>query len=401
MCAQQAVPPREVKVLPLFYVPRGEAAPTDDQATRLMRHLEWARTRYRELLHDQDTFTIAESKPRTIQSTHDLSFYRGQPERSAPRVASELLKELRYTRFNCPYILLVVMMNSADDFPLGGGRPFNGGYNTGGGILLVSSFSLDRVPNFQSTLQHALGHTFGLPHVDVYGYKMDSNDSLMSYNPRHHTKGFTPSSTPGELIPEDLRGLALNHRALPKLRFDPKTDIPPQYALAERIVPLGPMNLPNHPGGVQVTTESGEEFGSKVANIVQGQILPSKKAGGVTFDGNLMWQSAKTRTGWVTVEVVFPYEAELTRVEVHSQHSGQYHAAQAVRISVQGAKDAFESVKTAKLNSVDASVTLPKTKGQRWRFAFQAGKSGCVVLRGLRFFSGEDELFPPLVVYPS
>jgi hypothetical protein len=44
-------------------------------------------------------------------------------------------------------------------------------------------------------------------------------------------------------------------------------------------------------------------------------------------------------------------------------------------------------------------VTLPKTKGQVWRLEFQAGESQQVVLRGLRYFSGADELFPPLVPY--
>ncbi len=97
-------------------------------------------------------------------------------------------------------------MNPNDGWPAGGGRPFNGGFNTGGGIVIMSSNGLDRAPNFQSTLQHELGHAFGLPHVDVYGYDMQTNMSMMSYNPSHHTNGFEPSATPGRFIPEDRAG---------------------------------------------------------------------------------------------------------------------------------------------------------------------------------------------------
>src|SRR5262245_5418660 len=39
--AQDVVPPRSVKVLPVFFVPKGEVAPTDEQSKRLVKHLEW------------------------------------------------------------------------------------------------------------------------------------------------------------------------------------------------------------------------------------------------------------------------------------------------------------------------------------------------------------------------
>jgi hypothetical protein len=398
---QDAVVPREVKVLPVFFVPKGEPPPTDDQTKRLIRHLDWCRTRYRELLPGQATFSIAQQKPLVYKSSRPLPFYRSQPEASAPQVVSELLAELKYNRFNCPFVLLSVTMNAKDDFPVGGGRPLNGGVNTGGGILIISSFALDKAPNFQSTLQHELGHAFGLPHVEVYGYDMRSNDSIMSYNQSHHTNGFKPSRTPGRLIPEDLRALALNQRVFPNLRFDPERDVPRGYSLAKGIVTLGPMTIPGQPQGPVVTTTSGETFGSKVGNIVQGQILPSKKEGKVTYDQRSMWHSAETKTGWVSVQVAFPYEVELTRVAVHSQHSGDTHAARAAKVAVRDGGAQFRQVVEADLKSVDEIVTMPKTKGRVWRFEFRAGETRFVVLRGLRFFSGEDELFPPLVPYPG
>jgi hypothetical protein len=391
---RQAIPPSKVEVLPVFFVPKGEAAPKPDQTKRLMRHLEWTKTRYKEMLRNRETFAVAEGEPYVYRSSRPLAFYRQQPEGSAPQVASELLDDLKFTRFSCPYILLTVMMNPKDDFPGGGGRPLNGGLDTGGGIIVFSSFALDQAPNFQSTLQHELGHAFGLPHVDVYGFDKKSNDSIMSYNPRHHTKGFVASKTPGKLNPEDVRGLSLNQRAFPKLRFEPSKDVPRGYKLSERIVTLGPMQIPSHPE-VIVTTPSGEDYSSKVGQIVLGPILPSDKNSKVVFDRNTMWHSAKTSTGWVSVQIKFPYVAELTSIKIHSQHSGNAHAAEAVRIAVRESGAGFRPVIATKLRSVDATVSFPKTTGQEWQLELQAGHTQYVVLRGLRFFSGKDELFPP------
>ncbi len=399
--AQEAVPPRSVKVLPVFVVPKGEAAPTADQTARLVKHLAWARARYKELLRDRDTFAVAEEKPRVYRSARPLAFYRDQPDGAAPHLADELLTAWKLTRFNCPYVLCCVVVNPRDHFPVGAARPLNGGVNTGGGVIQLSTFAMDSLPNFQSTLQHELGHAFGLPHVDAYGYDMKTNDSVMSYNPKHHTRAFAPSPTPGGFIPEDVRALALNRRVFPKLRYDPARDVPAGYKLAERVIPFGALRIPNQPDGPGFATESGEEFGTKAANLGKRSVAPNapgKEKGQVTFDAATMWQSAKSGTGWVSVDVSFPYEVELTGVGVHSQHSAEYNAARAVRVAVKGdGPGTFRQVATADLKSPDETVPVPRTKARAWRFEFQAGTSQCVTLRGLRFYAGPDELFPPLV----
>jgi Tfp pilus assembly protein PilZ len=364
-----------------------------------MRHLKLSQTRYRELLGQKTTFAIAEEKPRVHHSPRPLEFYRAQPEASAPEAVSELLTAFNYNRFNCPFILLVVMMNPKDNFPNPGGRPLNGGFNTGGGVIVLSSFTLDRSLYFQSTLQHELGHAFGLPHVDVYGYDMKTNASMMSYDHRHETKGFTESRKPGKFIPEDRRGLALNQRAFPGLHFDPEKDIPRGYSISKRIVTMEPMRIPGQPAGLVVTTRSGEEYGSTVANIVRGRIAENEKSDKVTFDAKTMWHSAKTETGWVAVQIAFPYEVELTRIVVHSQHSGQYHIAKAVRVAVGDNGEHLRQVIETNLDSADSDVSFPTTKARVWQLELRAGESGQVTLRGLQFFSGEDELFPPLVPY--
>ena len=245
-------------------------------------------------------------------------------------------------RYNCPSIFVVILMNPQEDYPNGGARPFNGGFNTGGGIVIMSSYGLDQNSCFQSTLQHELGHAFGLPHVDVYSYDMAANPSLMSYNPGHHTNGFQPSATPGAFIPEDVRALALNRRAFPHLRYNAEKDCPPGYSITKRTIGLGPMHFPGEPE-VLVTTTSGEAHESSVSSIVQGCILPNEKfaenADGteLTFDPGTMWQSDRTSNGWASVQITFPFEVELTKVAVHSQHGGKHDAAEAVRIAVKSA----------------------------------------------------------------
>lgn len=396
--AQEATLPRSIKVLPVFFVPKGEAAPTDEQSQKLKKHLEWSQKRYKELLRDQDTFAIAEDKPRVYRSGRPLAFFREQKDGALPHLADELLTEWKLTRYTCPYVMLVVVMNPKNEFPVGGAQPLNGGINTGGGIIQMSTYAMDTLKNFQSTLEHELGHSFGLPHVDVYGYDMKTNESFMSYNLKHHTKDFAAAEEPGVLIPEDLRALALNKKVFPKLKFDPAKDVPTGYKMAERIIPLGPVQIPNHYPLPKFSTESGEEFNTKVANLARGPVIPNKKKDGkVTFDSGAMWQSGKSKTGWVSVEVTLPFEVELTHIGVHAQHSGEYHPARAVRVSVPGAKDKPRQVALTALKSADDKVALTKTKARVWRFDFQTGESQAVTLRGLRFYSGTEELFPTQV----
>jgi hypothetical protein len=359
------------------------------------------------MLGARDTFRVAEGAPHVYQARRPLAELKGLPENAAPQVVADLLAELRVTRFNCPYVLLAVIMNPADDWPAGGGRPLNGGFNTGGGILILSSHGLDSSPNFQSTLQHEVGHAFGLPHVDAYAYNMQSNESIMSYNPAHHTNGFRPSAAPGRLIPEDLRGLALNKRAFGKLTFDPARHVPSGYRLAP-IVWLGPMNIPDHPAYVPaVTTPSGEDFGTSITNIVGAPIEPSLAESGPSSPSRarnarqqLKWQSAPSETGWVAVEVIFPAEVTLAGVGVHSQHGGRFHAADGVRIEARSRRG-FVPVTEQMLESVDQVVPFRPATSRTWHVFFHAADGHIVVLRGLRFFTKTDEVTPPPLPYGS
>jgi hypothetical protein len=396
--AQTPFPPEQVDVLPVFLVPQGEPLPSPQQEADLMAHVLWSRERFHEMLGCRSTFAIAGGSPHVYHGNHTIEYYEQQPEQSAPLWTSELLDHYGHDRFTNPYIFLIIVMNPAANFPVGGGRPCNGGFNTGGGIVIMSSFALDHIPNFQSTLQHELGHAFGLPHVDVYGYDMQTNDSIMSYNPAHHTNGFEPSPTPGILIPEDIRGLAYNDRVLPRLAFDPAADVPPGYDPAPPVW-LGPMTIPRQvDNAVVAATPSGEAYGSSIQNVVHGQIKPSAGPG-ITFDPATMWHSAVSESGWVTIRLVFPLPVHVDRWVIHSQHSGAYHAAEHAQILawIEG-KEVV--VADQPLETVDAEVVFEAAESDAWTVHLEAGTSQQVVVRGLQFRLGDLEVFPPFIPEP-
>lgn len=396
--AQTPLPPEQVDVLPVFLVPQGEPLPSPQQEADLTAHVLWSQERFHEMLNCRSTFALVSDAPHVYHGEHTIEFYQQQPEQAAPVWTSELLEHYGYDRFTNPYIFLIIVMNPGADYPTGGGRPCNGGFNTGGGIVIMSSFALDHHPNFQSTLQHELGHAFGLPHVDVYGYDMQTNDSIMSYNPAHHTNGFEPSPTPGILISEDIRGLAYNDLALPRLAYDPATDVPHGYDPAPPVW-LGPMTIPRQVDNVVLaSTPSGEAYGSSIENVVQGQIKPSAGPGN-TFDPATMWHSEITDTGWVTIGLVFPLPVRLDSLTVHSQHSGAYHAAEHAQI-LAWVNEANVLVADQALEGVDVEVAFEAAESDRWTLHLEAGPSQQVVVRGLQFHLGDLEVFPPFIPEP-
>jgi hypothetical protein len=232
----------ELTVRPVYYVADSRSAPAEEVQDLLQKHLEWTRDRYAELL-DGETFKIWDGEPTIIRSRFADYQLTGQKKDGGAKIATqEILGKLELTRWNSPYIYIIVFCGTGDFPPGAGGRSINGGFDQGGGIVIMSSELIRKSPNFQSTLQHELGHAFGLPHVDVYGYSMETNISMMSYNPAHHTSWLKPSAHPGEFIPEDLRGLAKNKWAFPNFTYDPAVQAPSDYRLADEVL-LGPMEL--------------------------------------------------------------------------------------------------------------------------------------------------------------
>jgi hypothetical protein len=390
----QCIKPASVKVLPVFFVAKDANLPTDQQKTDLIRHLKWSQSRYLELLGNRSTFGIADTIPLIYKSDKNLDYY--VQNGTADNFVSELTGYFGFNRYNCPYIFLIIFMNDGNDFPTGGGRPFNGGYNTGGGVVQLSSYALSKIPSFQCTLQHELGHSFGLPHVDVYGYSMNTNMSFMSYNPLHYTDGFTPSATPGIMMPEDIRGLALNNLAFPNLEFDPQKDIPSGYTIAE-IVHLGIEEIPDRPY-ITVSTTAGSQYNTDIKNTLY--TIPTATQYGNTLRVDLCWLSDSLPDGWTEVVYDFKEYVFLDGIYLHTGFGANpfYHDADSIEI-YSDYSGAYKRSVAGNVETVDKYLSFDEIRTNKLKLRIKAKNGVSVCLRGIGFFDEGDELFPPYVPY--
>jgi hypothetical protein len=427
--------PERVGVLPVAFVPRDQAPPQVAQEGVFLKHLAWARRRYGELLN-KHTFqfataparsapksktsksskssgiadshaakpspTFTDSPPtrlKVVRGKFPLETYCSDEDQGAMRIVAEILDHFDLDRFSNAYVFAILFMNAKDRRPLGAGTPLNGGTNGGGGMFFIASGELVRNEHFQTTLQHELGHAFGLAHPDQYGYKMDDNPSLMSYNPRHFTKAFLPSPAPGSFIPEDLRALALNDRAFADTRFVRERDVPADYKLHPYLMPLLPRSIPGHPEFYPTAkSPAGEEMGSKAERCLFGYIRPSEGPG-VTYDPLNMWHTHRDlQTPNASLDIEFPFPVEIDGFGVHTQHSALDHEATHVRLTATDATDE-ETVLDQPLDSIDATLKCRATRARKWRVELTPGRSKTIVVRGLRFLKDGKDVYPRLGPY--
>jgi len=225
-----------LEVLPVLVIPRDANWITqrdiDLYSYLIFAHLELAQQHYKSLL-GTDTFKISGEPLFVYRSPHDDAYYLEQiapktPGPDAPHlITGEILRARHQDRYSSNNIYVIIYVRATprvDGKPVfGGGRTFNGPPNTGGGVLdlELSSLLRDDVYAFQAALTHEVGHTFGLQHVDVYGYNMSTNESMMAYNsnPKYKTRGLNPALA--NLNPEEFFALGENKRVFPDFRYVP------------------------------------------------------------------------------------------------------------------------------------------------------------------------------------
>jgi len=139
-------PPRVVSMLPLFFVPEGQAPPTSAQKDLFRRHMVCCQERYRQLLGGRNTFRIAVDLPQVYQSRFSLAELKrpagNPPWPGTAEIAGELLAAHRQNRYNCKYIFVVVLMNPSEDWPGG-----YGGCSTGAATRRAAWRSCPRTPS--------------------------------------------------------------------------------------------------------------------------------------------------------------------------------------------------------------------------------------------------------------
>jgi hypothetical protein len=114
----------------------------------------------------------------------------------------------------------------------------------------------------------------------------------------------------------------------------------------------------------------------------------------LSFDAGSMWHSEPVAEK-ATIDLTFPFPVELTRIRLYSGHSGQYHPVKAFSVSVSTANGEQKLLANHEMKSFDGDVTFSATESQQWHLEMTPSESKNIVLRGLRFYSGTTEIFPP------
>jgi hypothetical protein len=151
---------------------------------------------------------------------------------------------------------------------------------------------------------------------------------------------------------------------------------------------------------VVTTTPNNEAFSSKVTHVIGPTIVPSNSATG--WMPTNMWHSAQVNSwGWTSIQITFPYPVTLHGVDVHSQHSGLYHAADQVQVEYLDPSTNQFTYVTRQNTGPDATVMFNNLKQRTWKIDFHSS-DGAVTIRGLRFRTPVNAIYhdtPDCIIY--
>jgi hypothetical protein len=104
-----------------------------------------------------------------------------------------------------------------------------------------------------------------------------------------------------------------------------------------------------------------------------------------------MWHSGASNSNDAALTVRFPLPIPINRILIHSQHSGNYHMAEGVSTRLYlGDKQVYEY--NERIHYPDKELLFPVQLVDRVDFMFRTGESKMIVIRGIRFFNGIEEL---------
>ncbi len=426
-------PETRIKVWPIVLYTKGTKRHRTWPSEWLDYHYA-VQAKFRELLKNRDTFQLVPdvqeiSGQYTGAEYFNYCYFSGLSKRvpACSRGAETVLAEVladekinpgkKYNRYNVPFVFTVLIVDSSEMYTYeAGARSINGTWNRGGGIGVFAAHIISDKQNISSTLIHELGHAFGLPHTwdranayedtipqdiaDCY-YAQFCSKSIMSYDQSNVSNSKSAALIPGSLLGDDRDDLDKNKLVFPDFYFlsNQDYDTPackrgcPPHDQVSRPLGQGSMSL------FMCYTGSGQTEGTKVNNLNDHyntrRIPANNKATG--FEPTTMWHSAKANEkGWVSFEVTFALPVLLNRIRIYTQHSGKYHEAKAIQVEYLNSSDTFEAIKQVSLPAPNGELSFSPQKTNRWKIALKAGKSDQVVVRGIRFFLNDEEVFAPI-----
>lgn len=447
--------PARVTVQPVIIVPNDMGlpdGPSTADTDQLDYHINWARNAYWSMLDGRDTFGIAGPTVVIHDPDHNAATYANDDGQLTALVA---MHAFGYNRYNNPYIYVALLWGVSwgqGTF----GSIINGGLDGGGGIVVIKFYGSSSgynstgnnwqtlpgsaPPNYadkmQSTIQHEIGHAFGLSHSfgvypnNIARYNYCYGTSVMSYNPLQWTHQDTPASqlvlnrtssapskppnqTPltcnstnqvgidGALLPEDKHDLAMNKRVFPNYYFDPEVDIPAALTFATRGGWAGELGI-NQSTDPSLYLYPGDQDPSAAFTLfssdsgasgsVQNVLGPRTLRAATAFDSTTMWNSGTLPAGgYASIFVQSTTLTLLNGLVVHSGANGNLNSVGQVCLVDW---NTGVQVGCASNVGVDDPVSFPQHVSSTWLIKLypKAGSSS-VTVRGLQFLSPEGEIF--------
>ena len=372
-------PAGNIKVLPVLFIPAGRENLAKKWTSRfnsnnIHAYLKVAQKKWQQLLGGT---AFEYERLKIIQGTQTVNQYivSGQVFGT---IQSEVLNKLGVnpnivpTPKICNFDKIVLLLVAGgNNISIGsGGNWCSYGIKNGPGAAILGIDYFFKEGTLTSTLVHEIGHGLGLVHSwqrpssqnpmaarnPLYG--QSTSNSVMSYNIKNQTNSVNIADVKGSLLSVELFELAQNKRALPEFAYKGTLSPAHQVFATNFRHPIQPINKP--------------------------------------YDINTVWRSpTANKLGWVSMGITLPRPRTVDKIVVYTGTRKYSRRADMVQIEFRTSLGRFKFLKRVANSTGRIVINFNKTTAQEWKVSLHTKKGKQVDLRGVRFFRGKSELYPP------